>query len=89
MSGGHFGYRQGAIVDIADSIDDEIYGNKFTDPNTVTLFQDAVKALRLAHVYANRIDWFLSGDDGEETLHKRLAHDLHRLWQSTNREELE
>jgi hypothetical protein len=30
----------------------------------------------LAKIYAQRVDWFLSGDDGEETFHERLKEDL-------------
>jgi hypothetical protein len=85
MSGGHFDYRQGAIFDVADSIEGEIYGNRLTDPKTVAEFQTAVDLLRRAHIYAHRIDWLLSGDDGEETFHTRLAHDLAR-WGSAKKD---
>ena len=46
---------------------------------TIQIMNDAVKALRKAAIYAQRIDWFLSGDDGEETFKKRLAEDLKKL----------
>lgn len=39
-------------------------------------FRNAVHILRLAKIYAQRVDWFLSGDDGEETFHKRLDEEL-------------
>ena len=39
-------------------------------------FHDAVEILKKAYVYAERIDWFLSGDDGEESFLKRLKEDL-------------
>lgn len=39
-------------------------------------FKDAIKALRIASIYAQRIDWFISGDDGEESFLKRLNEDL-------------
>jgi len=42
-------------------------------------FRYAVKLLREAHVYVQRIDWLLSGDDGEETFHERLKADLQKL----------
>ncbi len=42
-------------------------------------FKEAVLALRKAAVYAQRVDWFLSGDDGEESFIKRLAEDLAEL----------
>lgn len=42
-------------------------------------FQNAVKQLRISKIYAQRIDWFLSGDDGEENFHKRLNEELDKL----------
>jgi hypothetical protein len=40
---------------------------------------EAVKQLRIACIYAQRIDWFLSGDDGDENFLKRLQEDLDNL----------
>jgi hypothetical protein len=42
-------------------------------------FRKAIKALKVAACYAQRIDWFLSGDDGEESFLKRLKEDLNLL----------
>lgn len=39
----------------------------------------AVKKLREAAIYAQRIDWFLSGDDDEESFIRRLNEDLSKL----------
>jgi hypothetical protein len=39
-------------------------------------FKEAVRALRMAKIYTHRIDWYLSGDDGEESFIKRLAEDV-------------
>lgn len=39
-------------------------------------FKIGVELLRRAEVYAHRIDWLLSGDDGEETFLRRLELDL-------------
>ena len=39
----------------------------------------AVYVLRMAYIYAQRIDWMLSGDDGEESLAERLAEELDEL----------
>ena len=41
--------------------------------------REAIKHLRIAYVYAQRVDWFLSGDDGEETFLERLEQDLQEL----------
>jgi hypothetical protein len=38
-----------------------------------------MKVLRVAAVYAQRIDWLLSGDDGEESFLKRLKEELGQL----------
>ncbi len=46
---------------------------------TLREFRKAVRLLRQAEVYAQRIDWLLSGDDGEEAFHERLKKDLEAL----------
>ena len=43
------------------------------------VFKDGIKALKIAHIYAQRIDWYLSGDDGEESLFERLAEELNEV----------
>ena len=57
--------------------DDEYYP-EYTD-ETIQIFKDAVKILRKAAIYANRIDWLLSGDDGEDNLKERLKKELKEL----------
>lgn len=39
-------------------------------------FKEAVKYLSIAYVYAQRVDWLVSGDDGEESFMERLKKDL-------------
>jgi hypothetical protein len=39
-------------------------------------FKKGIKYLRLAQIYAHRIDWLLSSDDGEDSFRKRLKNDL-------------
>lgn len=41
--------------------------------------KEAVKALRVAQVYAQRVDWLLSGDDGEESFLRRLEEELKKI----------
>jgi len=41
--------------------------------------QDAIECLKKAYVYAHRVDWFLAGDDGEESFIERLKSDLSKL----------
>jgi hypothetical protein len=38
-------------------------------------FKEAVKHLRMAQIYAHRVDWLLSGDDGEESFLRRLNNE--------------
>ncbi len=51
---------------------------KYPD-EVIDKFKEAVKILRQAEVYAQRLDWLLSGDDGEESFLKRLQDDLLKL----------
>ena len=92
MSGGFFDYSQYTLNQIVTDIEDEIYyndseevneynekrGNGFSE-DTMQEFKLAVWYLKQALVYTQRIDWLLSGDDGEETFHSRLASDLKKL----------
>lgn len=69
-------------------IDEKEYVRKHhhTQPNccdfskeTIKEFKKGLEILRKAYVYAQRIDWLLSGDDGEESFHRRLKEDLDNL----------
>ena len=51
---------------------------KYSD-EVIEKFKEGVDALRKAHIYAQRIDWLISGDDGEETFHERLKEELDKL----------
>jgi len=42
-------------------------------------FKEGMKALRVAAVYAQRIDWLISGDDGEESFLERLKEELEKI----------
>ena len=46
---------------------------------TINEFKKGIALLKKAEVYAQRIDWLLSGDDGEDNFHERLKHDLEEL----------
>ena len=92
MSGGHFSYKQHHMLDMADDIGSQILTNDSTEKNefgdnignrynaeTINEFETARKVLKLAYVYAQRIDWLLSGDDGEDSFHIRLQAQLKEL----------
>lgn len=57
---------------------EEFTGQRYSD-ETIKEFKNAVKYLHIAEIYAQRVDWFLSGDDSEESFHKRLKRDLNEL----------
>lgn len=85
MSGGHFYYNQYHIRDIAERIEDIIYRNGSAESGfnfeeeTILRFREAVNLLNRAYIYARRIDWLVSGDDGEMAFRARLAGELARL----------
>jgi hypothetical protein len=85
MSGGHFDYQQYRLHDIASMIDELIAGNEQPDcfgyarnysPETIAKFKLASEALERAGAMAQRIDWLVSGDDGEETFHARWKEEV-------------
>jgi len=52
--------------------------HKYSD-EVIKEFKEAVTLLRKAHIYTHRVDWLLSGDDGEETFLERLKEDIEAL----------
>jgi hypothetical protein len=92
MSGGFFEYRQYLMSSIADEIEQVIINNESEETDewgspiskgcseeTIKQFYEAIYYLKKAQVYAQRIDWLLSGDDSESAFHKRLAQDLAKI----------
>lgn len=47
-------------------------------------FKIASKTIKLAKLYMHRMDWLLSGDDGEESFLKRIKEDLTKLKKDEN-----
>lgn len=54
------------------------YHFKYPD-EIIEKFKEGVDLLKKAEVYTQRIDWLLSGDDGEETFLRRLKEDLTKI----------
>ena len=92
MSGGHFQYKQWEISNIADEVEQLILTNDSEEkdewgdrkgyhytPETIEEFKKGLVLLRQAYVYAQRIDWLVSGDDGEDSFHRRLKIELEKL----------
>jgi hypothetical protein len=51
---------------------------KYSD-EIIEEFKNAVKYLKIAKIYAHRVDWLLSEDDDEESFIRRLKEDLDKL----------
>ena len=92
MSGGHFDYDQYRIDQIAEDIAQIIRNNKneeldewgskkgyFFPDEVIEEFKKAVKILDTAYVYVQRIDYLLSGDDGEKEFLSRLKDEIYNL----------
>ena len=76
---------------LEDKEKEYIRKNKHTKPNSFDYNKETIKELkkglailRKAYIYAQRIDWLLSGDDGEESFHKRLKKELDNLKNKKN-----
>jgi hypothetical protein len=76
MSGGYFDYNQYRISEIADDVEQLILDNADYSEETIKEFREGLNALKKAAIYAQRIDWLVSGDDGEESFHRRLAEEI-------------
>jgi hypothetical protein len=89
MSGGHFNYIQYRLEDISREIENIIDKNKSNELNeygdkigknyseeTIDEFVNAIVFLKLCEIYIHRIDYLLSGDDGEDSFHARLRQDI-------------
>lgn len=76
------------IIDheLDDSEKEYIRNHKHTIPNryaykdeVVEKMKEGLAAIRKAYIYAKRIDYLLSGDDGENSFLNRLQKDLYKL----------
>jgi hypothetical protein len=100
MSGGAFDYNQYRIEDIAreiqaliESNDDQTphqYGGTVENnypPAVIAKFTEAVHTLKQAAEMAQRVDWLVSGDDGEESFLTRWAREVRPYWNETKHQE--
>ena len=94
MSGGAFNYKNHHIMDIADEIERIIAQNDCLDRDkwgdivgrrysaeTIAEMVGGFMIMKAAAIYAHRIDWLLSGDDGEEQFIDRLNEELDELYE--------
>ena len=52
---------------------------------TIKEFRNAIDILRRAEIYAQRVDYLISGDDGEESFHSRLKEELEKYEQQNKK----
>jgi len=78
MSGGHFDYMQDRLNGVVDEME-----NLLSKPDNFGLseyaigkIKEAIKNVKIAQIYIHRVDWYISGDDAEETFKERLEKDL-------------
>jgi MoxR-like ATPase len=57
---------------------EDLFHYKYPD-EVIDKMKEAVKALKIAQEYAQRVDWLLSGDDGEESFLSRLEENLKKI----------
>lgn len=94
MSGGTFYYRQYHITMIRERIEEELEdelhaaktgktkGHRKNPERIIKAYTEAVSALKIAEVYLDRIDWYIAGDDSEESFLQRLEEELRVLKKS-------
>jgi hypothetical protein len=93
MSGGHFNYAQYRVEEIAREIEalietnddesDDEYGFKRGrgyPPEVIDRFREAAHTLYQAAEMAQRVDWLVSGDDGEGSFLKRWLEEVRPYW---------
>jgi len=100
MSGGHFDYKQHQITYIIEELEDIIDKNRkvreaptsswesefyydFPD-DIIEEFKRGLRFLKIAKIYTQRIDWLISGDDGDDSFRRRLLEDLTELKENEN-----
>lgn len=83
MSGGYFNYKQWEALELADDLETVLETTKDDEFEDTAFFkemcQEAIDHIRRGAKIAHRIDWLLSGDDGEESFKERLEEDLKEL----------
>ena len=88
MSGGSLDYFYSRIDEPVQIIPEKIkWGKKIWSLKTLRKFKMAIKYLKIAQIYTKRIEWLLSGDDGEDSFHERLREELEDY--NKNYEEIE
>ena len=79
MSGGHFGYKEFNIKQLAEEMQDAIDNNTEYSDEVINKFKTAVNLLNLSYLYVRMIDRLLSGNYCDDSflysLDKELTND--------------
>ena len=94
MSGGTFEYKQYHIEQLIedmelllkrvdkepiDSFECDSLKNYIDDKDSFKkIVEKNIDLLKKSYIYTKRLDWFISGDDGEETFYERLEEDFNK-----------
>jgi hypothetical protein len=77
MSGGCFDYQQYRIEDITHAIEEYVRHNDRNYPeDIIQKFKEAIVTLRKGEDMAERIDYLLSDDDGEDSFRSRWQEEV-------------
>ena len=95
MSGGAFEYKQYHIEQLIedmelllkrvdkepiDSFECDSLKNYIDDKDSFKkIVEKNIDLLKKSYIYTQRIDWFISGDDGEEDFYERLKEEIEKL----------
>jgi bacterioferritin (cytochrome b1) len=76
MSGGKFDYKQYTIKDIKEDLEECLKKEVSLSPKVKEVIKKSIITLNLAEIYINKLDFFLSGDIGEEEFLSSLKEEL-------------
>ena len=65
-------------LDWYEKYPEDKFHHKYPD-EVIEKFKEGLDILRKATIYVNRIDYSISGDDGDETFIERLKNDLDKV----------
>lgn len=99
MSGGRFNYKQYNLSDMAEEIQRTIdtqgtedeYGDTYaTIPDDIIKkMKETIWECRMCENMLQRVDWFLSGDDGEDSFRERWDQEVTKKFGATLKEKIE
>ena len=80
MSGGIWNYEQYSVQTAIEELE-QLPSNELEELDAITQsnYYALLAELKKCYVHTQRLDWLLSGNDGQETYHKRLTEDLAKL----------